>query len=156
MFICIGDEMIERWILEKVSNNDIKVPLFILWLEPYAVSGIMIYVTPDDEPAIAKLITRAKNSFFDYCLVDKEEYEKGDKLTQRDAGCNGIYSLYSANDVTLFLSAIFPHIDTLLSVSDRSKCYQWIGNIEIAKQRNIRLVGRAEGLKKNDIVEMTL
>jgi hypothetical protein len=116
----------------------------------------MIYVNPDDEPAIAKLITKAKDSFFDYCLVDKEEYEKGDKLTQRDAGCNGMYSLYSANDVTMYLSAMFPHIDTLLSVSDRSKCYQWIGNLEIAKQRNIRLTRRAEGLKKNNFVEMSI
>ena len=156
LFICIGDEMIERWVLEKVANHDIKVPLFILWLEPYAISGIMIYVNPDDEPAIAKLITKAKDSFFDYCLVDKEEYEKGDKLTQRDAGCNGMYSLYSANDVTMYLSAMFPHIDTLLSVSDRSKCYQWIGNLEIAKQRNIRLTRRAEGLKKNNFVEMSI
>ena len=156
LFICIGDVMIERWVLEKVASHDIKVPLFILWLEPYAISGIMIYVNPDDEPDIAKLITRAKDSFFDYCLVDREEYEKGNKLSQRDAGCNGMYSHYSANDVTMFLSAMFPQIDKLLSVSDRSRCYQWIGNLEIAKQRNIRLTGRAEGLKKNDIVEMPL
>lgn len=139
-----------------MANLEIEIPLFILWLEPYAVSGIMLYATPDDETSIPRLITRAKDSFFDYCLIDREEYVNGDKLTQRDAGCNGMYAIYSANDVTLFLSAMFPHIDSLLSEKDGSKCYQWIGNLEIANQRGIQLSARAEGLKKNDVVELTL
>lgn len=156
LFICIGDEMIERWLLERVANHDVKVPMFIFWLEPYAISGIMLYVKPDDEISIPHLITRAKNSFFDYCLIDREEYVNGDKLTLRDAGCNGMYAIYSANDVTMFLSAMFPHIDSLLIESNGSKCYQWIGNLEIANQRSIQLSARAEGLKKNDVVELTL
>ena len=156
LFICIGDEMIERWLLEKVACHDIKVPMFIFWLEPYAISGVMLYVNPDDETSIQQLTTRAKNSFFDYCLIDREEYVNGDKLTQKDAGCNGMYAIYSANDVTMFLSAMFPHIDSLLSEIEESKCYQWIGNLEIANQRGIQLSARAECLKKNDVVELTL
>lgn len=151
MFLCTGDIMTEKWLLDKMIGKEIITPAFILWLEPYAISGIMIYVNPADEASLAHLTRMADDSFLDFCLIDREEYYSGQKLIHRDAGCSGMYALYSANDVTLFLSAMFPLINNLLSVPSESKCYRWFGNLEIAEQRGIRLSASSEGMKKNDV-----
>lgn len=151
MFLCTGDIMTEKWLLDKMIGKEIITPAFILWLEPYAISGIMIYINPADEASLAHLTQMADDSFLDFCLIDREEYYSGQKLIHRDAGCNGMYALYSANDVTLFLSAMFPLINNLLSVPSESKCYRWSGNLEIAEQRGIRLSVSSKGMKKNDV-----
>lgn len=156
IFLCTGDVMSEKWLLEKLRRKELSVPSFILWLEPYGVSGIMIYVNPCEEDTINRLSVAAMDSFLSYCLIDHTEYESGKKLIQRDAGCNGSYALYSANDVTLFLSAMFQHIDRLLEKPSSSKVYRWVGNIEIATQKGIQLVADAVGLGKNNVQELPL
>ena len=156
IFLCTGDIMTEKWLLDKMISKEIITPAFIFWLEPYAVSGIMIYVNPADEVSLAHLAQMADDSFLDLCLIDREEYASGQKLIHRDAGCNGMYALYSANDVTFFLSAMFPLIDELLTIPSESKCYQWSGNIEIAEQKGIRLSVSSEGMKKNDVTRLQL
>ena len=156
IFLCTGDIMSEKWFLDKVLTKEIKIPSFIIWLEPYGVSGLMIYVNPDEEVTIKRLRTALDDSFLEFCLIDKSEYEEGEKLTHRDAGCNGQYALYSANDVTLFLSGIFPHIDRLINKQEETQIYQWVGNLEIAKQKGIKLVERAGGLSKNQLLKLPL
>ena len=156
IFLCTGNIMSERWFLDKVLTKEIKVPSFIIWLEPYGVSGLMIYVNPDEEETIKRLRTALDDSFLKYCLIDKSEYEEGVKLIHRDAGCNGQYALYSANDVTLFLSGLFPHIDRLINKTEETQIYQWVGNLEIAVQKGIKLVERAGGLSKNQLLRLLL
>lgn len=151
VFICTGDSMSEQWLIEKMIKKEIIVPVFILWLEPYGISGLMMYLNPDDEESLMRMQTYSYNRFLDYCLIDSSEYDKGDKLIKKDVGCNGKYAQYSANDVILFLSAIFPYIDKIITTASKSKCYQWIGNIEIAKQKNIQLCEGVSCLKKNEL-----
>ena len=85
--------------------------------------------------------------------TEQYEYEDGDKLTKHDAGCNGSYSLYSANDVTMFLSSMFPIIDKLLEQPSESKCYRWVGNTNIAMEKGVNLV-LSLGLSKNTLQEL--
>jgi hypothetical protein len=140
VFVCTGDIMSEKWLLGKMEDGVITQPTFILWLEAYGISGIMLYVNPEDKESIGRLLEKSNDCFMDYCLISREEYKSREKLVSRDAGCNGSYAHYSANDVTMFLSAIFPYIDQLMSKPEESKIYRWIGNIEIAAQKNISLV----------------
>lgn len=156
IFLCTGDIMSEKWLLKKIQNKEINQPTFFLWLEPFGLSGIMIYINPDDEESIIRLKSDVDGCFLKYCLIDQSEYEQGEKLTQRDAGCNGTYALYSANDVTLFLSAMFPHIDRLLESPNKTQILQWVGNVEIASQRGIHLVERADGLSKGQVINLNL
>ena len=153
IFVCTGDVMSEKYLLSKMDEGSIKKPAFILWLEPYGISGIMIYVNPKDEESVRRLKEKANDSFIEYCLIKREEYLEEEKLTQRNAGCNGNYALYSANDVTMFLSIMFPIIDRLLEQPSESKCYRWVGNIKIAAEKNISLVSIL-GLSKNTLQEL--
>lgn len=150
VFVCTGDVMSEKWLLMKMTEGSITRPAFILWLEPYGISGIMIYVNPEEIESVKRLIEKANDCFNEFCLISKEEYVNGEKLTQRDVGCNGSYALYSANDVTMFLSAMFPIIDKLLEQPTESKCYRWVGNIKIAIEKSIRLVESSE-MSKNTL-----
>ena len=155
MFVCTGDVMSERWVISQLMSKELKLPVFMLWLEPFAVSGTMVYVNPEDNDSMPKLKALSEKNFETLCLIDKEEYEDGSKLTKYDAGCNGSYALYSANDVTMFLSAMFPYIDTLLSQPAQSVCFRWSGNIEIAQQRSIKLIPGCVGLRKNEVIRLT-
>lgn len=153
IFVCTGDVMSEKWLLSEMIEGSVRKPAFILWLEPYGISGIMIYVNPKDKESIKRLREKANGCFMDFCLIKREEYEDGEKLTKHDAGCNGSYSLYSANDVTLFLSSMFPMIDQLLEKPSESRCYQWVGNTNIAAEKGISLVS-SSGLSKNTLQEL--
>ena len=148
--------MSEKWLLQKMCEVIIQTPAFILWLEPYGASGIMVYVNPSDKEGLNALREQVQDGFMRFNLIDRVEYEEGDKLTKSDVGCHGQYALYSANDVTLYLSAMFPKIDELLTTPAKSKVFQWIGNIEIAAQKGIRLVSEAAGLKKNSLRGLTI
>lgn len=156
MFVCTGDVMSERWVISQLMSKELKLPVFMLWLEPFAVSGTMVYVNPEDNDSLSKLKALSEKNFEAFCLIDKEEYEDGSKLTKYDAGCNGNYALYSANDVTMFLSAMFPFIDTLLSQPAQSECFRWSGNIDIAQQRGIKLIPECVGLRKNEVIRLAL
>ncbi|MBQ8704165.1 MAG: ThiF family adenylyltransferase [Bacteroidales bacterium] len=151
LFLCTGDVMSEKWILDKMTEGEVKIPTFLLWLEPYGVSGIMVYVNPSQTDKLKTLVDKVNDSFLDYCLIDRNEYQNGENLSKRDAGCNGKYALYSANDVTLFLSAMFPHIDRLLSNPEETQIYRWVGNVEIARQKGLHLNENAGGLSKNNV-----
>lgn len=156
IFICTGDVMSERWLLNQMAEDAIRIPSFFLWLEPYGVSGIMVYVNPADKESIARTEEKAKNDFMEYCLIEEQEYINGIKLIKRDAGCNGHYAPYSANDVTLFLSIMFPHIDQLLNNQTETKAYRWVGNIDIAREKGIQLVPNAAGLEKHSVQELSV
>lgn len=153
IFVCTGDIMSEKWLFSQMAEGKIRKPSFILWLEPYGISGIMIYANPEDDESVKRLRKKTSNSFMDYCLIKREEYENGDKLTKHDAGCNGSYSLYSANDVSMFLSSMFHIIDKLLEKPSESKCYRWVGNTNIAMEKGVNLVSSL-GVSKNTLQEL--
>ena len=156
IFLCTGDVMSEKWLLNKIQEGAIDKPTYILWLEPYGITGVMIYVNPQDSKIVNTLLEKSNDGFLEYCLIDRSEYQNGEKLTKRDAGCNGKYALYSANDVTFFLSAMFPHIDRLLSNPEETQIYRWVGNIEIAIQKGITLKENAGGLSKNNVQRLMI
>ena len=153
IFVCTGDVMSEKWLFSQMTEGNIKFPAFILWLEPYGISGIMIYVNPEDGESVKRLKDMANDMFMNYCLIKRDEYEDGEKLMKHDAGCNGSYSLYSANDVSMFLSSMFPIIDKLLEQPSESKCYRWVGNINIAREKGIGLMS-SSSLSKNTVQKL--
>lgn len=155
IFVCTGNVMSEKWLLDKIIEGSVRKPSFILWLEPYGISGVMIYINPENKESVKKIKEKANDSFMDYCLIKREEYAKNKKLIQHNVGCNGNYALYSANDVTMFLSVMFPIIDQLLENGLESKCYRWVGNIEIAAKKGISLVS-SSGLSKNILQELPI
>ena len=138
LFVCTGDQMSERFVIDSIKNGAITCPVFFLWLEPYGIAGHMVYINPVDGIDVSRIFN--ENGLYVNNLIEDEEYiAKSDDFTERDAGCNGRYALYSGNDVTLLLSAMYSEIEKLLDQPSHSRFYRWIGNINIAQSNNIRL-----------------
>lgn len=138
LFVCTGDQMSEIFVIDSITNGTVTCPVFFLWLEPYGIAGHMVYINPADNIDVSRIFN--ENGLYVNNLIEDEEYiAKSNTFTERDAGCNGRYALYSGNDVTLLLSVMYPEIENLLEHSSCSKFYRWIGNINLAQARNIKL-----------------
>ena len=142
LFLCTGNTMSELFIYQKINDQQISIPVFILWLEPYAIAGHMIYIGSQSDQILKDLLY-TPTGIYRYNLIEDEEYDSK-SFTKKDAGCCGNYTLYSSNDVVLFLSSMYPIICGLLNKKETSTlCYRWIGDTNIAHRNNIKL--------KNDI-----
>lgn len=117
----------------------------MLWLEPYAIAGHLIYVSKTDGYKTFRNCFDAKGNY-KYNMIATTEYEKPALLKKRDAGCNGSYVNYSGNDVMLFLSSMYPLISEIIENKTLSTCYRWVGNINTAKEKGIALTN--EGVRK--------
>lgn len=139
LFVCTGSQMSEQCVIDSLKANQLNVPVFILWVEPYCICGHMIYLNPDAMPDNLELFSREGHRLYKYNLIDDEEYADAEKFIKRDAGCNSEYTNYSGNDVILFLSSIYPEINKLLKSPDKSKSFRWVGNLKIAEEKGISL-----------------
>ena len=146
LFLCTGNTNTERYILEKLKDNTKEYPIFILWLEPYAIAGHMVYINPEHGISSDFL-----SELHPYNLIAKSEYDSEDKsFTKRESGCANTYTNYGGSDVVLFLSAMYPIIQQLLQEPTKSTFYRWVGNINIAKEKGI-LLSTQDQLKKGEI-----
>jgi hypothetical protein len=148
IFLCTGNIMTELYILRQLDQKGIFVPKIILWLEPYAIAGHMIYLSSHDGEYILRQ-TMTDSYLYTHNLITAEAYKNDNDFTKRDSGCNGAYTNYSGNDVIKFLSAMYPYIcDIIENGLEESLCYRWIGNTDIAIQRCIDLneTGKIKGL----------
>lgn len=139
LFFCSGDVMVDQHLLKVVQEQKIHTPIFILWLEPFAIAGHMVYINPELSPVSYEL--NDVDGLYVRNLITKNEYKRRGTtdFIGRDAGCNATYSYYSGSDVQLFLSAMYPYIYKNLMQKCESKSYRWIGNINIASKKGIEL-----------------
>lgn len=145
--------MSELYVYEKIEKKDLTIPVFILWLEPYSIAGHMIYIGNSRQFSYKKIYHSDTLLYKGNIIADKEYLTKS--FTEKDAGCNGEYALYSANDVLLFLSAMYPIINQLLK-SKKPYCstYRWIGNLQTAQDKKIIL--KNEHLRSYEIEEIPI
>ena len=155
LFLCMGDCMSEQFVMSLVKNKMLVVPIMVLWLEPFAIAGHLVYINPTNNPNIDGLLNR-DTMLYKHNLIKESEYiKKGStEFVSRDAGCNGAYALYSGNDVVLFLSAMYSIINDKINKPTNSMCYRWVGNINKAKERNIALI-EGEHIK-GSVIEIPL
>lgn len=157
LFLCTGDSMTEKYVVDALYNGRIKLPIFILWLEPFGIAGHLVYINPEQIPENFTLYDDEKSMLYKYNLLAPTEYlDHADRFIKKDAGCSGEYSLYSGNDVTLFLSSVYPHINQLIQQPQQSKCYRWVGNINIAIEKFLELTLEPTFVKSGEVQELRL
>ena len=141
LFMCVGDCMSEQYVLSLVKKGILRTPIFILWLEPFALAGHLVYINPANSPNLDNILEK-DTMLYKHNIIPSSEYiSRGEtEFISRDAGCNGAYAHYSGNDVILFLSAIYPIINNLIKEPFNSMCYRWVGNLNIAIEKKIKLI----------------
>lgn len=149
IFVCVGDAMVEEFMLQNIQIQKITSPMFILWLEPYSIAGHMVYINPKSLDKSLRL-TEGNLKLYKYNLIHPDMYKlRSEEFVEHDAGCNGAFALYNQNNVTLFLSSLYSVIDELIMNPGESKCYRWVGNINIANQKGLSLTNYS--VKKGDL-----
>nr|WP_305210120.1 ThiF family adenylyltransferase [Bacteroides intestinalis] len=157
LFLCTGDVMTEKFVLDALLDGRIKQPTFILWLEPFGIAGHLVYINPMQMPKDFTLYNDEGNMLYKYNLLAPIEYKMhASRFTKKDAGCNGEYALYSGNDVILLLSALYPYINQLIQHPEQSKCYRWVGNIKLAQEKGFKLTIEASSIILGNVEELPL
>ena len=137
LFLCTGDTMTEEYIIDAINKGELTIPVFILWLEPFGAAGHMVYINPNSIHRPLSINDALTKLYIHNVISDAEYKSQENHFTKRDAGCNGLYALYSDNDVLLMLSAFYPIINRLLTEPEESTCYRWVGNIKRIVQKGI-------------------
>jgi hypothetical protein len=139
IFLAIGNQNIENYIFKLQAERTIIPPIFMLWVEPYALGGHCVYIHPDDMIDVNALYD--DSTFYKYNIISNKEYRAiNPVLSKQEAGCNTVYTPYSGNDIVSFLSAIFPYIrDVVQSGSTKSFALQWVGDLAQNQELGLRL-----------------
>lgn len=139
IFICTGNLMSELCVIDNLLANNLNIPVFIIWVEPYCIAGHMLYINPKFCAKSLELFSPSGLKLYKYNLIADDEYKDYSKFTKRDSGCNSEYTNYSGNDIILFLSAIYPIINKLIEKPTNSNAYRWVGNTKLAETKDIKL-----------------
>lgn len=137
IFCATGKANIDQWVGHALKEGIITKPIFFFWVEPYLVGGHCLYLTPGGKHYDEFFDS---NNFFKNNIIDNDEYLLGNtKLSLREGGCQISYTPYSLNNVTAFLSAIFPKIrDIIENPLPNSVCISWVGNMEPLQDLKIK------------------
>lgn len=137
-FIAIGNQNVENFLLKAQNEDKINIPMFFLWVEPYAIGGHCIFLYPNDKITLNDLYER---HLYRFNIIASDEYFNSNPiLSKQEAGCQASYTPYSSNDVILFLSAIYKWMNDI--VQDDIKCsmaIQWTGNLNFAKELGLKI-----------------
>ncbi len=128
LFIVVGKNTVENYILQALHENKITIPTFIIWIEPYLAGGHCLYLQPGHRLVYDTLY---ENHLFKYNVVDKSEYQNpNNQISLREAGCQGSYMPYGQKSITLFLASLVPLLFQIIDTKDkRNLSLTWRGEI---------------------------
>jgi hypothetical protein len=153
-FIALGNQNIENMLLKEQNEGNINVPMFFLWIEPYAIGGHCVFLHPDDKILLNDLYD--DEQLYRFNIIASKEYRPSSNpiLSKQEAGCQTSYTPYSSNDIILFLSTIYKWLNNIIQNDiKRSMVVQWTGNINFAKKLGLILNTQyiANGAYSNNI-----
>lgn len=126
LFVVIGKSTVENYVLDLLRDQTLKVPTFIIWIEPYLLGGHCLYINPGHAIDLKDLY---EDYLYKYNIIDSLEYTDLNKQLQlSEAGCQGSYTPYGQRNITLFLSSLTPYIYDLIENKDtRNLILTWRG-----------------------------
>lgn len=154
IFLCLGKLNLEKWFIEKIRNQEINKPIFILWVEPYLIGGQLLFIHPDDVPDIDDLFTDIFK--YKFSVISSDEFEKKRELfTLKESGCQTTFSPYSSTHLSLFLSSIHQEIFSIIENEPKKSAYiSWVGDLNIAN--NLGVMVRNRSFEKYTLIKNKL
>ncbi|WP_299096997.1 ThiF family adenylyltransferase [uncultured Winogradskyella sp.] len=139
IFICIGKQNIDKWIIRQLKLGVLRKPVFIFWVEPFLLGGQCIFIHPKNTIEVETLFADVYK--YKYSVINHAEYErKRDLFTLKESGCQSTYSPYSASHLSIFMSTIYTRIFEIISNnSEESISITWIGDTNLANELNVKL-----------------
>ena len=154
MFIAIGSKIMEDFVISMIKETKLTVPVFVLWVEPYVASGQCVFIKPEDAHKYSQLYDE-NNLLYKHHIISNKEYMKeiDSKLSRKEAGCESSYSPYSGNDVVLFLSSLYPHINNVITGKiNYSFRFSWTGDLSKINDLGLELSENPPITHKEELV----
>lgn len=150
IFLTTGDVNVNSYIYRLMKEGKMKLPVFILHVEPYLFGGHLLYLDPNDDTDLEYVF---KEEFYRYNVISDDAYkENKDLLISESASCHS-YAPYSKPSIISFLSAIYNDIIHIITISDKkSHIIRWCGDLTIAEQLNINIKPNMQAMTKEVIL----
>ncbi len=137
-FIAIGNQNVEHLLLKMQNGGQITVPMFILWVEPYAIGGHCVFLHPDNKVIIEQLYE--KNLYRFNVIASREYFDINPMLSKQIAGCQTSFTPYSGNHIIMFLSSIYKWINDIIQNDvKQSMAMHWVGDKNLAKELGLSI-----------------
>lgn len=151
IFSVIGKTNIEDFIITALSENVLRKPLVILWIEPFLIGGHCLFIYPQSPIDYKSLF---ENGLFRYNIIDKSEYSNSDRqLAFKESGCQSSYIPYGRKDIFLFLSGLFPTIcSEIESGNCKSKVISCRGSRAIQQKLNIQISAIGQSIAEGSLM----
>lgn len=140
IFVAVASVALEYHINKLIVEKRIKVPVVLLWIEPYAFGGHAVF--------IRKAQDLYKEVFDRYSLEYKHSIvENGTKYLKREAGCQSTYLPYSGFLLQQFIYCILEFI--MSNYWDKKGNYRltWCGKLSDATKMGIKLNVEYKGVQ---------
>ncbi len=147
-FSTTGNDNVDKFIGQVLSNKILNTPTFIIWVEPYLVGGHCLFFPKNTSSEYDNLLD---GLLFKNNIVDKQNFiSQNENLILSEAGCQSCYVPYSGNSIALFLSALFPRIDEIIRNDSRKATgFTWFGDTNILHSKGITVSAFAKKYEKS-------
>lgn len=122
LIVAVADTPLEYHINEFKLEDKIKIPIIMIWVEPYMLGGHAVYI---------KKPQNVFNEVFDKNTLEFKfpVVKDGIRFLKREAGCQTTYMPYSAFLMNQFVYRVLEHILDSLWEDEKNYLITWCGNI---------------------------
>lgn len=132
IFVAVATFSVEWHICELINRGKIKVPVVIIWVEPYAVGGHAI-VIKGRQNLFEELFD--KETFkFQYPIVLNTSY-----MMKREAGCQSTYIPYSGFYLQLFVLSVIEKVTSETLNKNGNYLLTWYGRVKNNNKINLQI-----------------
>jgi molybdopterin/thiamine biosynthesis adenylyltransferase len=144
IFVTTADISIDAHIISSLSQCSLKRPVFIMWLEPYAIAAhVIVLQRPQD----------IFDELYDGQLIYKYTVlQNSGNYQKRDAGCQASYVPYSALQVDMFICNFLDNLfSTNIFMTKSNYRFCWLGSYGIAQKFNLEINSPYRDLQWNTL-----
>ena len=134
LFIAAADWKLERLIYRMRCEGALKIPVIVLWVEPYCLAGHALIIQTQQD---VQRILFDESLRFKYCTINN-----ADSQFRREGGCQSTFIPYSAFEIRRFVYTFLHYF--IVNFVDKKKqgnySYTWCGELSKAQSLGCKLM----------------
>lgn len=128
-FLTVGNENIEKRVIQLITENKITTKTIIIWVEPFLVAGHALFLNSEiNSTALSQIFD--DNGHFKIGIL-----EKPSEFSKSEAGCQSYFAPYSGFEMQNFINSI---VRDIIHKPDLTKegvfSYTYLGNLSQARR----------------------
>ena len=133
IFICVGNTVIEKKMIQMIKEKKIQKECIILWVEPYLIAGHALFIQNSIDEFTERNIFDYRGMFKSNVLENSSQYLKS------EAGCQSAYAPYAGFEVQKFVQDVIDVYYRKIYKNSQKNNYEltWIGKIKWARKQHL-------------------